>query len=209
MISDGSITIVVMHDNVMCPMIRSIFPLHTVICPQGRVPLQIFERRYLTMVSQVLRSGEGFVIVLLKEGNEVGGTCRFYDIGVLVNVVDFQGLPSGFLGITVEAAEKVTISEPRQRPDGLYEGNIALLPEEPFCPTEYEDADLSDLLCELLRHPVVKSLNMSIDHGDARSLGWRLVDLLPFSLPDKQFLLALNDPRYRLEQIRYLLHAFE
>ncbi len=190
-------------------MIRAIFPLHTVICPQGRVPLQIFERRYLTMLSQVLRNHEGFVVVLLKEGEEVGGVCRFYDVGVLVQVVDFQGLPSGILGITVEAVSKVRISDPVQRADGLYEGHIALLPEEPFCPTDYEDADLSDLLCDLLLHPVVKSLNMVVDHGDARSLGWRLVDLLPLSLPDKQFLLALEDPRYRLEQIRYLLHALQ
>lgn len=190
-------------------MIRAIFPLKTVLCPQGRVPLQIFEQRYLGMLSQALKSGDGFVVVLIKTGDEVGGECRFYDIGVLVKVVDFQALPNGFLGITIEAKDKVRISDVAQQEDGLYVGSVEPFPEEPFCPTDYDDADLSDLLSELVQHPVVKALNIEVDHGDARSVGWRLVDLLPLSLPDKQFLLALDDPRYRLEQIRYLLHAFE
>lgn len=190
-------------------MQRALFPLHTVLCPQGRTPLQLFEQRYLNMLSQVSRHGEGFVIVLIKEGSEVGASCQFYDVGTLVQVVDFQGLSNGMLGITVEGLEKVRIGDVSRQPDGLYVGQISLLPPEPPVEVSEEEEDLVALLQSLLRHPLVRALQMAVDERDARSVGWRLVELLPLALADKQFLLTLEDPRYRLEQIRYLLHTLE
>jgi Lon protease-like protein len=41
----------------------SLFPLSATLLPYGRMPLQIFERRYLDLVKDSMRSGEGFGIV--------------------------------------------------------------------------------------------------------------------------------------------------
>ncbi len=49
----------------------ALFPLHTVLFPGGRLPLQIFEARYLDMVSQCLKENSRFVIVLIRDGDEV------------------------------------------------------------------------------------------------------------------------------------------
>ena len=39
--------------------------------PGSRLDLQIFEQRYLDMISRCMRSGAGFGICLLREGDEV------------------------------------------------------------------------------------------------------------------------------------------
>ena len=36
-----------------------LFPLHTVLYPHGRLPLRIFEPRYVDMVSDCMKTGTG------------------------------------------------------------------------------------------------------------------------------------------------------
>ena len=48
-----------------------LFPLGTVLFPQGILPLQIFEVRYLDMISRCHRAGAPFGVVSLSSGNEV------------------------------------------------------------------------------------------------------------------------------------------
>ena len=49
----------------------SLFPLRVVLFPGSKVDLQIFERRYLDLVSQCMRNDEGFGVCLLRDGEEV------------------------------------------------------------------------------------------------------------------------------------------
>jgi Lon protease-like protein len=49
-----------------------LFPLQTVLFPGGRLPLRIFEQRYLGMVKACLRDGTLFGVCLIREGREVG-----------------------------------------------------------------------------------------------------------------------------------------
>lgn len=190
------------------PFDAPLFPLRTVICPGGRAPLQIFEQRYLGMLKSVMRSGEGFVVCLIREGRETGAS-HFYDLGTLVYVVDFQSLENGMLGVTIEARDKVSLADPYRQEDGLYRGSVSIQAAEPKLAVPQGYGDLTVLLEALLKHPVMAAMGMQIDPYDARDLGWRLTDLLPIPLEDKQYLLALQDPLQRLEQIRYLLHTLE
>ena len=48
-----------------------LFPLRVVMFPGGRLDLQIFERRYIDLVSHCMRTSTGFGVCLLKEGEEV------------------------------------------------------------------------------------------------------------------------------------------
>ncbi|WP_020409342.1 LON peptidase substrate-binding domain-containing protein [Hahella ganghwensis] len=184
-----------------------LFPLKTVLCPKGRLPLQIFEQRYLHMISTCLKEEAGFVVVLIKEGQEAGQDVSMFDMGTYAKVVDFQQLPNGLLGITVEGISKVAIHHVSQQEDGLYVGDLLPVPveEERSIPDSF--FELAELLEELLRHPVVKLLGMNVNYTDAREVGWRLTELLPLELQDKQYLLTLDNPVYRLEQIRYLIHV--
>jgi uncharacterized protein len=165
------------------------------------------------MLSECMKADRGFVVVLIKgeekEGEEVGGECEFYRIGTYVNLIDFQKLESGLLGITVEGETKVLITGYSQGLDGLYFGDIQHLMHEEYMELPDEYLELATLLEQLAKHPVVKALNMDVDYLDGRHVGWRLTELLPFDKKEKQFLLALTDPLERLKQIDFLLSLME
>jgi Lon protease-like protein len=48
-----------------------LFPLGTVLYPDGLLPLQIFEVRYLDMIGKCHKHGTPFGVVSLTEGTEV------------------------------------------------------------------------------------------------------------------------------------------
>ena len=48
-----------------------LFPLAGVLLPYGRVPLQIFEQRYLDLVRECMRNDTGFGVVWIRRGSEV------------------------------------------------------------------------------------------------------------------------------------------
>ena len=41
----------------------SLFPLSSVVMPLSRIPLQIFEQRYVDLVARCMRESEGFGVV--------------------------------------------------------------------------------------------------------------------------------------------------
>ena len=49
-----------------------LFPLSTVLYPGGFLPLRVFERRYLDMITAVMRGDARFGVVSIREGEEVG-----------------------------------------------------------------------------------------------------------------------------------------
>jgi uncharacterized protein len=118
-------------------------------------------------------------------------------------------LPNGVLGITVEGAGKVAVLDVKYQPDGLYIGEIVwLLPEEAQ-PIPERCAGLVVLLQDLLRHPMVSSLDMDIDFDNATDVGARLTELLPIDSHHKQSLLAMTDPVERLDHLMELLKVLE
>ena len=82
-----------------------LFPLGTTLLPYGRMPLQIFERRYIDLIAQCMREGTGFGVVQLRRGSEVGqGGIDAPDIaavGCFARIVDWDQLPNQLLGITI------------------------------------------------------------------------------------------------------------
>ena len=67
-----------------------LFPLHSALLPGGLLPLRLFETRYLDMVRDCLRSGEGFGVCLIESGSEVGAPPRIYAVGTLARIVDWD-----------------------------------------------------------------------------------------------------------------------
>ena len=67
-----------------------------------------------------------------------------------------------------------------------------------FIPLEDEFSALSDLLRNLENHPLVEQKNLSIDYNNLWDLGWRLSELIPIEVDQRQQLLELDDPRERI-----------
>ncbi len=186
-----------------------LFPLNSIVLPKGRIPLQLFEARYIDMLTRCLKEDRGFVVVLLREGLETDSMAAFYDIGTYVRIIDFQQLDNGMLGITVEGQAKVAVVKCWKAPDGLNVGDIDLLLDEDDGPVPSQFSELPVVLKALLKHPVVNDLDMSVDFADARDVGWRLTELLPIDKQEKQRLLELQDPLERLGRLHALLEALE
>ena len=186
-----------------------LFPLNSVVLPGGRIPLQLFEPRYIDMLTRCLKEDRGFVVVLLREGLETGKSAAFYDIGTYVRIIDFQQLDTGLLGITVEGQGKVTVVRSWQQTDGLNVGDVECLLSEDELLVPERFAELPAVLKALFRHPVIRDLDMDVDYDDARDVGWRLTELLPLDKQEKQRLVELQDPLERLERLLGLLEALE
>lgn len=186
-----------------------LFPLNSLILPRGRMSLQLFEPRYVDMLSRCLRHDRGFVVVLIRDGQETSPTCAFYDIGTYVRVVDFKSMDNGMLGITVAGEAKVAVLDCWRREDGLNEGDVEWLMDEPAIPTPSFHEELVSVLRALLQHPSIREMELDIDYSDSRDVGWRLTELLPLEKNDKQRLAEMVDPLERLESLHDIIDALE
>lgn len=186
-----------------------LFPLNSVVLPGGRIPLQLFEPRYLDMLTRCLKEDRGFVVVLLREGVETGKVAAFYDIGTYVRIIDFKQLDNGLLGITVEGQSKVSVVRSWQQEDGLNVGDVECLLAEDVLMIPERYTELPSVLKALFRHPVIHDLGMEVDYTDARDVGWRLTELLPLDKQEKQRLVELQNPLERLDRLNDLLEALE
>lgn len=104
-----------------------LFPLNSVVFPKGRISLQIFEARYVDLVRLCLKEQSGFGIVLIEKGNEVahlGQKLDIHRVGTYCEVVDWNELPNGLLGITVEGLRTFTIIESWREASKLCKADI-------------------------------------------------------------------------------------
>ncbi|MXY52986.1 MAG: peptidase S16 [Gammaproteobacteria bacterium] len=186
-----------------------LFPLGAVLFNGGRLPLKIFEPRYLDLVSRCMKDGSGFGVVLIRQGSDVHKADQavptIFNIGTLAKIVDFDPLAGGRLGIVCAGEGKFRIHRSWMADNHLTMAEVEFLPEETASPVGEEFAPLVDALREIAKHPMVEKLGIVVDYEDARSVGWRLAELLPVSPEIKQGLLQMHMPRERLAEIRRLL----
>jgi uncharacterized protein len=71
-------------------VIYPVFPLHGVSFPGHRLPLRVFEPRYLQMLADITES-RCFVVALIRSGPEVGGEAMPYPVGTLVDIDTVRG----------------------------------------------------------------------------------------------------------------------
>ena len=182
-----------------------LFPLKTVLFPQGLLQLRIFEPRYLDMVSEAITSGNPFGICLISHGNEVGTPAECHDIGTLARIQDWGKSEDGLLSVTVEGESRFSIVERRIRKNLLLEGDVELIDDQDdeVLPVEYQV--ISDLLRQIGDRFKLKHLSEEEKYLDAGWVGCRLAEVLPFELNDKQNLLETDDPVLRLERIQQML----
>lgn len=187
-----------------------LFPLNTVLFPGCPLDLQIFEARYLDMVSRSMKQGEGFGVVAIVEGAEVGEAAgQFSALGCEARIVDFQQRPNGLLGIRVEGGRRFRVERAQVLPDQLTLAEVQWLDDTPAQALQAGDADLLALLGALVEHPMVSGLGIDAEVEHQAALANRLAYLLPLPPEQKLQLLALDDPQERLEQLSILLEALQ
>ncbi|MCG8324997.1 MAG: LON peptidase substrate-binding domain-containing protein [Thiotrichales bacterium] len=186
-----------------------LFPLNTVLFPEGLLPLRIFEPRYLDMVSECLKTKTGFGVCLISQGHEVGGAASIHDIGTLAGIIDFQSRDDGLLGITVEGSRRFRVLSTTVSQNQLLRADVELLDhqEDLALPVEYQL--LSDMLRQILEKFGLEFKDEHERFSDPYWIGSRLAELLPLELPDRQTLLEMDQPVDRLGYLQDLIAGMD
>ena len=188
-----------------------LFPLSLPLFPGLRLDLQIFEQRYLKLVRACLREDSGFGICAIKSGSEVGSSANLYGCGTEVNIVDWNQLPNGLLGITVEAAQRFSFSEPSADTDSLLTAEIDYFAAEDDASIPEWASGLSDIYEELCLHPEVKKWLPNIERVNSSGLGWGLSQVLPMCMDDRiksfKIVASLDRLEFLAEHIQQLSEA--
>ena len=180
-----------------------IFPLQTVLFPGMRLPLRIFEPRYMDMAKACLKHDAAFGVCLIREGEEVGGPAVPQSVGCLARIADWDMPQLGILAVRAEGGERFRLVGTRTTPAGLVVGEIerfaaesaAEPPELPAC------ADFARKVIETVGAP---RFAPPFHYGDASWVGFRLAEILPLRNDVRQRLLELTDASGRLS----VLHRF-
>lgn len=184
-----------------------LFPLSTVLFPDGPLPLRVFEPRYLDMVSRCLRQDSDFGVVLIVSGKDTGQV-ETSNVGTLARIIDWYQGSDGILGITAQGTRQFRLHGVSRQVDGLYLGDAELLPELPRQALPDEFRPLATLLAS-----VIDDLGRLYDaiekrYDDAAWVGCRLAEIVPMSPTDKQRCLELTDPIELLQFLRPMLRPF-
>ena len=187
-----------------------LFPLGTVLFSGARLSLQIFEPRYLDLVGRCMKTDSGFGVVLIRDGAEARRSVEqappsLFEVGTYARIVDFNQLDNGLLGIVCVGGEQFRIHRDWEAPDHLRLAEVDFLAEEPSSAVAEEFQPLVDTLRVLAKHPLIEKLQLVVDYEDARSVSWRLAELLPLPAETKQSLLQMREPHERLMEIRRLV----
>jgi uncharacterized protein len=184
----------------------ALFPLNSVLFPGGRLPLRIFESRYMEMAKACLRDGAFFGVCLIREGAEVGAPALPAEVGCLARIASWDMPQLGLLLVTARGEQRFRILERRVQPDGLARARVEVLPPEDDAPVPERCMRCVRLLERLLaEQPELAEPPQRLD--SASWVGSRLAEILPLPLALKQELLELGDARERLQRLSALLQG--
>ena len=181
-----------------------LFPLSSVVMPEGIMKLRLFERRYIDMVKDCFRNDSGFGICLIRDGGEAGEPSTPYPLGTRVSIVDFDQGDDGLLHISARGEEPFRVLTYAIEDSGLLMGEVE--PVAPSVPTRMspEFESLADKLELILGYvePEIEYPDKRLD--DADWVCHRLLELLPLAAPAKFELLQMETNRERLETLASL-----
>jgi uncharacterized protein len=187
-----------------------LFPLQAVLFPGGRLPLRIFEQRYMDMAKVCLRDQSPFGVCAIREGAEVitgvGAPAIPADIGCTARITQWDMPQLGLLHVLALGEQRFRILERRVEPNGLQRARIELLAAEHDAPVPPQYGRCVRLLERVIeQQPALLEAPHRLD--SAAWVSARLGELLPLPLATKQELLELPDALARLERINALLAA--
>ena len=152
------------------------------------------------MVKECMKNDSGFVIVFQSEHSN-GKDFEISKKGSYVEIIDFNNLSNGLLGITVKSLEKVIIKDLTQLEDGLHVADV-----QPLIDPEVDDQallaefpELANILSQLVKHPKISDMPLNVDFNSADSIAYHLAGLIPISSLTKQNLLEALDAAQRFK----------
>ena len=180
-----------------------IFPLGTVLFPGGTLPLKVFEQRYVEMTKACLKDEQPFGVCLIREGREVGTAAVPEAVGCLASIEHWDMPHPGLFHLLARGGERFRIREMQVAANHLISAAVEPIPPD-------DPAGAVDPLCREVLQAIVERVGAErfpapLQLEDAAWVGYRLAEVLPLPLSEKQALLELTDAGARLERLRALL----
>lgn len=167
-----------------------LFLLDTVLFPGGRLPLRVFETRYMDMVKESLRANAPFGICAPAQS-----------VGTLAHIADWDMPQLGILSLVTHGGQRFRILSQRTLKSGLVRAEVDLLAEPPVTPIPGDYARLVPMLRALLEALADGMPPEPHRFYDAAWLACRWAELLPLPLAARQQILELDEGVARLEAI--------
>ncbi|AER57373.1 LON peptidase substrate-binding domain-containing protein [Pseudoxanthomonas spadix] len=179
-----------------------LFPLHTVLLPGAGLGLRVFERRYLDLIRECGRSGGGFGVCLILEGEESGRPATPAAYGTEATIEDFATGEDGLLNLRLRGGRRFHVQRTRVRDNGVVMGEVDWCPPEQDDELRPEHSLLATVLEKIFEKAGATPPGMrSSDLDSASWVGWRLAELLPLSDAQRLAVLQEDDPHARLDRL--------
>jgi len=197
-----------------------LFPLKTVLFPDGILPLKVFETRYIDMVRECMKRETPFGVVLIKSGQEVGAAAEPETVGCIARITDWDMQNLGVMMLHTQGGDRFRILETRALPNQRLEARIEMIPADAVGPISSIHVE-----CAKTLKIVIDDINAKAhaEQGDAfhspfpqplqlENAGWvanRWCEILPIPLKARQKLLELNDAQSRLSIVHQYLQQHQ
>jgi len=199
-----------LHKDYLISTDIPIFPLRTVLYPDGYLPLRIFEQRYIQMVRECSGKGSFFGVCLISNAAGADRPANHFRVGTSAEICDFSTLSDGILGITAQGRQKFFIQKTRMRDNGLLMAQVQTLGDTNDIELPNEYSVLSMITARFMEQLGKNYPSFQPHHlQDANWVGYRLAELLPLENSEKQMLLQLSDPLERLQLLLETLPRFQ
>lgn len=200
-----------------------LFPLGTVLVPGARLPLRIFEPRYVEMLRSLVEERESpeFGVVAIRAGHEVGAdnVGAIFGVGCTALLTHVERMADGTYTVLARGARRFTVDAVDTRAQPYLVGEVTWIPED--------DGDVGRCvgLARVLRARLVAysmlfeggSDAAADEHGDQRdpvsgsrptdlrALSYRVGELVALAITDRQALLEAPTTEDRLALARRLV----
>ena len=189
-----------------------LFPLGSVLFPDGVLALRVFEVRYLDMVRKCHQAGAPFGVVSLTQGQEVRQAGapeeRFNDIGTLAVIEQLETPQPGLITVLCRGGQRFRITQRRHLTHGLWTADVDHIERDLTVPVPEDLKKASTALAQVLNTLQVRDPGMphlvTPTAAQLDDCGWvanRWCELLPIPLELKQRLMELENPLVRLELV--------
>lgn len=188
-----------------------LFPLGTVLFPQGLLPLRVFEARYLDMARECLRKNIPFGVCLIKSGSEVarsGESVQIESVGCLAEILSCDMQQLGVLLLRCRGTSRFRLLSTRVEKDGLMRGIAEPVPGDDIA----DDNDTHRLRLASCAEALSRIIDTVTERdaenvpflqpyqfGDACWVANRLAEILPISMRARQQLMELPDAGARID----------
>lgn len=182
-----------------------LFPLRSVVLPEGKMRLRIFEPRYKRMVSECLKKETGFGVCLIS--GDSGAPKNVSAVGTFVSIVDFETLDDGMLGVTVSGIKKFTVLDVDADNDGLRFARVDWLEGWSTAELSDENQFLGERLQDVYKKfPRIGDLYLHKFFDDASWVSQRWLEVLPLDCHHFEHLVTQPDCSVAVD---FLAEAFK